>query len=281
MTQAEDAVVDDRLAALLATDEDLQRLLAGDWVRYRTSPALQELTWEAHSTCATINRIYYDDPAEAQRLFQALVPGAGDGIDFRPPISIDYGMRLVIGDRTFLNADFLIIGGGSVTIGADCLIGPRCAIYTPNHAKDVTRRLDGWELPGAGHDRQQRLARRICDDHAWRHHRRQQHHRSRLGRHEGHPRECHRRRQPLSTDRTHPRGTSPTSCAWRRTYLSLTKREARERSAAGTSDCCALRAVVRELTGDAVQGTEPVAVPRIASRSRRADPSATARKLGS
>lgn len=147
MTEREDGLVDERLEALLATDEDLRRLIAGDWVRYRTSPALQELTWEAHSTCATINRIYYDDPTEAKRLFRALVPGAGDDIDFRPPISIDYGMRLVIGDRTFLNTDFLIIGGGSVVIGADCLIGPRCGIYTPNHALDVTRRRGGWELP--------------------------------------------------------------------------------------------------------------------------------------
>lgn len=147
MTQRKGAGAEERFETLLATDEDLQRLVAGDWVRYRTSPALQELTWVAHSTCATINRIYYDDPAEAQRLFHALVPGAGEGIDFRPPISIDYGMRLVIGDRTFLNTDFLIIGGGLVTIGADCLIGPRCGIYTPNHAQDVTRRLDGWELP--------------------------------------------------------------------------------------------------------------------------------------
>lgn len=138
---------DERFEALLATDEDLRRLVAGDWVRYRTSPALQELTWDAHSTCATINRIYYDDPDEAKRLFHELVPGAGKDIDFRPPISIDYGMRLSIGDRTFINADFLIIGGGSVVLGADCLIGPRCAIYTPNHAQDLTRRLGGWELP--------------------------------------------------------------------------------------------------------------------------------------
>ena len=143
----EDELIDERTAALLATDEDLQRLLKGDWIRYRTSPALQELSWRAHSICATINRIYYDDPAEAQRLFHELIPGAGEGIDFRPPISIDYGMRLVIGDRTFINADFLIIGGGLVTIGADCLIGPRCAVYTPNHAEDVARRLGGWELP--------------------------------------------------------------------------------------------------------------------------------------
>ncbi|HXD60329.1 MAG TPA: sugar O-acetyltransferase [Lacisediminihabitans sp.] len=142
-----DELTDDRVQRLADGDEDLRRLLAGDWMRYRTSPALQQLTQEAHSICAEINRVYYDSPAEAQRLFEELVPSAGVGIDFRPPISIDYGMRLSIGDRTFINADFLIIGGGFVTIGADCLIGPRCAIYTPNHAPDVTRRLEGWELP--------------------------------------------------------------------------------------------------------------------------------------
>lgn len=147
MTQRENRFVDDKIAALLDGDEDLQRLVAGDWMRYRTSPALQKLTWEAHSTCAKINRIYYDDPDEAKRLFYNLIPGAGTGIDFRPPLSIDYGARLVIGDRTFINADFLVIGGGPVTIGADCLIGPRCGIYTPNHAEEITRRLDGWELP--------------------------------------------------------------------------------------------------------------------------------------
>ena len=142
-----DDLIDERVMRLASEDEDLARLLAGDWIRYRTSPALQELSWEAHAICAQINRTYYDSPSAAQRLFRDLVPGAGDGIDFRPPISIDYGMRLVIGDRTFINSDFLIIGGGQVTIGADCLIGPRCGIYTPNHAEDVTRRLDGWELP--------------------------------------------------------------------------------------------------------------------------------------
>jgi len=147
MSQKKRRFVDDKMEALLPADEDLQRLVAGDWIRYRTSPALQKLSWEAHATCATINRIFYDNPEEAKRLFHDLIPGAGEGIDFRPPISIDYGARLVIGDRTFINADFLIIGGGQVTIGSDCLIGPRCGIYTPNHAEDIARRLDGWELP--------------------------------------------------------------------------------------------------------------------------------------
>lgn len=149
MTRPGNEFIDDRIEALLEGDEDLQRLVTGDWIRYRTSPALQQLTHEAHATCAVINRIYYDDPGEAKRLFHDLLPGAGAGIDFRPPISIDYGGRLVIGDRTFINTDFLVIGGGPVTIGTDCLIGPRCGIYTPNHAEDIKRRLEGWELPEA------------------------------------------------------------------------------------------------------------------------------------
>ena len=135
------------LTALAEQDEDLRSLLAGGWLRYRTSPALQQLTEEAHATCARIAELFHVDREEARRLFRHLVPGAKDGIDFRPPLSIDYGDRLVIGARTFINADFMVIGGGLVTIGPDCLIGPRCSIYTPNHAEDVGRRLDGWELP--------------------------------------------------------------------------------------------------------------------------------------
>ncbi len=135
------------LTTLAARDADVRSLLAGGWIRYRTSPGLQELSREAHAACARIGRVYDDDPDEALRLFHDLVPGAGEGIEIRPPLSIDYGERLIIGDRTFINADFMIIGGGRVTIGADTLIGPRCAIYTPNHAEDLDARLEGWELP--------------------------------------------------------------------------------------------------------------------------------------
>ena len=32
------------------------------------------------------------DQDEAMRLFHDLVPGTGDGVDFRPPINLDYGI---------------------------------------------------------------------------------------------------------------------------------------------------------------------------------------------
>ena len=145
MTTNGEAVLD----RLIEENEDVRAQFAGEWVQYRKSPALQGLSWEAQSTCARINRIFYDDPDEARRLFRELVPGAGESIDFRPPFSLDYGHGLMIGDRTFINNDFLVTGGGRITIGADVLIGPRCSIYTPNHAEDRERRLDGWERVSA------------------------------------------------------------------------------------------------------------------------------------
>ena len=130
---------------LIASDEDLTRLFAGKPTQYRKSKSLPKFTGEAMRTCATINRIFFDDPDEAYRLFHELVPDAGEGVQFTPPFNVDYGIGLTIGRGTFLNKDFMVCGGGYVTLGEDCLIGPRCTIATPNHALDAATRLAGWE----------------------------------------------------------------------------------------------------------------------------------------
>jgi maltose O-acetyltransferase len=41
----------------------------------------------------------------------------------------------------------MLIGGGSVRLGGDCLIGPRCGFFWRYHGVVIARRLDGWELP--------------------------------------------------------------------------------------------------------------------------------------
>ena len=103
---------------------DVAKLFADDWLQYRKSEILPELTREAQSTCDRINRIYFEDTAEAERLFRELVPEAGEGVDFRPPIRLDYGLGLKIGDRTFINMDLLIVViCPGVTIGDNSIIG--------------------------------------------------------------------------------------------------------------------------------------------------------------
>ena len=46
---------------------DVAKLFADDWLQYRKSEILPELTREAQSTCDRINRIYFEDTAEAEQ----------------------------------------------------------------------------------------------------------------------------------------------------------------------------------------------------------------------
>jgi maltose O-acetyltransferase len=133
------------LDQLLKKYSDLKGVFDGTLLQYRKSDILPRITWWTQSMCDTFNRLFFHDPARAMALFRRLIPQAGKGVDVRPPIMLDYGIGLVIGDRTFINTDFLIIGGGNVHIGTDCLIGPRCSIYTPNHEIAIKPRLEGWQ----------------------------------------------------------------------------------------------------------------------------------------
>lgn len=130
---------------LLDKYPDLKGVFDGTLLQYRKSDVLPRMTWWTQSMCDTFNRLFFHDPKRAMALFRRLIPQAGQGVDVRPPIMLDYGVGLVIGDRTFINTGFLIIGGGNVHIGSDCLIGPRCSIYTPNHEIAVKPRLEGWQ----------------------------------------------------------------------------------------------------------------------------------------
>ena len=88
----------------IASDEDLTRLFAGKPTQYRKSKSLPKFTGEAMRTCATINRIFFDDPDEAYRLFHELVPDAGEGVQFTPPFNVDYGIGLTIGRYIYQQA---------------------------------------------------------------------------------------------------------------------------------------------------------------------------------
>lgn len=53
------------------------KLFAGKPTQYRKSKSLPKFTGEAMRACAKINRIFFDDPDEAYRLFHELVLDAG------------------------------------------------------------------------------------------------------------------------------------------------------------------------------------------------------------
>ncbi len=119
-------------------------MVAGDWYRYRLGPDLAEMTTSTQRTCRRITALYDEDRPAAEALFADML-GTAEGVDFRPPLYLDYGSRLHVGEGTFINADFLALGGGEIRIGRNVLVGPSARLYTPIHALDVDDRRAGYE----------------------------------------------------------------------------------------------------------------------------------------
>lgn len=124
---------------------EYDKLLAGEWYRYRISPELADITARHHEASRRLTEVYRDSAVEGLALFREIVGAVGEGVDFRPPFYIEYGQHMTIGRGTFVNTDFLALGGGRITIGEDVLVGPNVRFYTSNHPLDPELRRQGYE----------------------------------------------------------------------------------------------------------------------------------------
>ncbi|WP_201774068.1 sugar O-acetyltransferase [Demequina oxidasica] len=128
------------------TRSDREKMLAGEWFKYRAGPELADAQRITKGTCQRLNELYPVDPVQATQLLTDLLDECGPGLDFRPPFSIEYQERVRLGSNVFINTDFMVLGGGLVTIGDNVLIGPDARLYTPNHPADLDLRRAGWEI---------------------------------------------------------------------------------------------------------------------------------------
>lgn len=141
----DDAAVDPALPDPADPRSEYEKLLAGDWYRYRLSAELGAITAHGHETSRRIAELYREDPAAGVALLRETIGDFGEGADFRPPFYVEYGPHLSVGRGTFVNTGFMVIGGGRVTVGEDVLIGPDARFYTSNHPTDPALRREGWE----------------------------------------------------------------------------------------------------------------------------------------
>ena len=128
------------------TRTELEKLRADDWFKYRAGPELPELQRETLEVCREVSARYFEDPPAMTAAFAGAIDSCGEGLDIRPPISVEYGERMSIGSNVFINSDLLVIGSGRISIGDNVLIGPGTRLYTPNHSLEAKLRREGWEI---------------------------------------------------------------------------------------------------------------------------------------
>ncbi|MDT0264753.1 sugar O-acetyltransferase [Streptomyces sp. DSM 44915] len=121
-----------------------ERMLAGD-LYIADDPEILTAQQRAVRLAAEYQAAYATDVVGAQRIARELIGSLGVDAHVRPPVFVDYGTYLSIGDRTFVNFNFTALDVAPITIGADCQIGPNVQLLTPTHPLEPQPRRDKLE----------------------------------------------------------------------------------------------------------------------------------------
>ena len=85
------------------------------------------------------------DPDIARYLLAQVIGSVGEGVDIRPPLRVDYGHNITIGDGSWVNFGLTALDVAPIVIGQDVLIGPNCSLYTAIHPTEPGPRRAKWE----------------------------------------------------------------------------------------------------------------------------------------
>jgi len=99
-----------------------------------------ELVVERARCAELIDRYNAAPTTEHPALLRELFGHVGEGAVINAPLRCDYGYRISIGARSFINYDAILLDSGGITIGDDVQIGPRVQLLTPLHPLDPDAR---------------------------------------------------------------------------------------------------------------------------------------------
>lgn len=130
--------MDDYLTEFFAGDPRSQRerMLAGDLYLGGTDPDSGRIAARAVQLAEAYHRASVADERAALPLLEALLGSLGEGAFVKPPLFVDYGENIHIGARTFVNYNLVALDVATITIGADCQLGPNVQLLTPTHPID-------------------------------------------------------------------------------------------------------------------------------------------------
>ncbi|RMI33747.1 sugar O-acetyltransferase [Streptomyces triticirhizae] len=123
---------------------NLERMLAGDFY-VADDPRILAAQQRAVRLAGEYATAYATDIEGAQSIVRELVGSLGADAHIRPPLFVDYGSYLSVGDRTFINYNLTALDVAPITIGADCQLGPNVQLLTPIHPLEPQPRRDKLE----------------------------------------------------------------------------------------------------------------------------------------
>lgn len=137
------ADADTREKEIRMEEKDLRALMASGRMYDDAHPVLCERRNVANALLAQYAATAGRPVSERIPILRRLLKSVGENVHFEPRFGVEFGWNISVGNNFYGNADLMILDGGEVTIGDNVFIGPKCGIYTTNHAFDVSERRMG------------------------------------------------------------------------------------------------------------------------------------------
>lgn len=116
-------------------DFDYQQMLAGElYIAGNILPENKSL--RGKQIAQKINMTPVEQKEKIRKLVQELFGKTGKDTHITPPVYVDYGRHVTVGDNFYANLDCIFLDVCPITIGNNVMFGPRVGLYTAGHPLD-------------------------------------------------------------------------------------------------------------------------------------------------
>ena len=120
-------------------DFDYEQMLAGElYLAANIFPENGSL--EGKKIAQKINSTPIENKEEIVSLEKQLFGKTGESIYINPPLYVDYGRHVEIGNNFYANMDCIFLDVNRIIIGDNVMVGPRVSFFTAGHPTDATVR---------------------------------------------------------------------------------------------------------------------------------------------
>lgn len=129
----------------MAKDFDYEQMLAGNlYTAFDILPENGSL--KGKQLAQKINNTPIGNRQEIIALEKELFGKTGEHVYVNPPLHVDYGRHIEIGDHFYANMDCIFLDVNKIIFGNHVMVGPRVSFFTAGHPTDAGVRIQDLEF---------------------------------------------------------------------------------------------------------------------------------------
>lgn len=128
---------------------DLLEQMESGKLFYAGDPELVQAKLRCKELLYDFNHARPSQAGEMLALLGQLLGAMGEGCWIEPPLYVNWGSRIALGDHVYANTGLTVIDDTFVTIGSHVMLGPRVTISAASHPVDpeLRRQAYQYDLP--------------------------------------------------------------------------------------------------------------------------------------